>query len=121
MTEIVKRSVSILGTVYTIDIKHEKDDDGLKNRSAYVYYAAKRIVLRNLIEEWHKDPAKFTILKMRESLRHEIIHAFLYESGLHDSSNRIAGDGWATNEEMVYWFAIQSPKIYKAMKEAKCL
>ena len=49
-------------------------------------------------------------------LRHEIIHAFLNESGLSDSSNQYAG-AWAKNEEMVDWFAIQSPKIFKVYLE----
>lgn len=121
MTEICKDHVIVLGTRYSIDIKSKDQDDELTNKFAYIYYSAKQIVLQNLVEAWPKDPVKFSALKMRESLRHEIIHAFLYESGLHDSTIRVAGDGWATNEEMVDWLAIQSPKIFKAMKEAKCL
>jgi hypothetical protein len=53
---------------------------------------------------------------MRRVVRHEIVHAFLMESGLDESSN--PADAWATNEEMVDWFARQGPKIYKAWKEA---
>jgi hypothetical protein len=120
MTEICKDHVMVLGQKYTIDIKSEKDDPELKSRYGYIFYSARQIVIQNLIEAWTKDPIKYSIAKMREACRHEIIHAFLYESGLHDSSARIS-DGWATNEEMVDWFAIQSPKIYQAMKEAKCL
>lgn len=41
---------------------------------------------------------------------------FLNESGLSDSSNQYAG-AWAKNEEMVDWFAIQSPKIFKVYLE----
>lgn len=44
-------------------------------------------------------------------LRHEILHAFLFESGL-DASSIATYGAWATNEEMVDWFAIQSPKIF---------
>lgn len=44
-------------------------------------------------------------------LRHEIMHAFLNESGLSESSNQHDG-AWAKNEEMVDWYAIQSPKIF---------
>lgn len=120
MTTIVQDSVNILGTKYTIDIRTEAVDPELKNRYGYIFYSAKQIVIKNLIELWPKDPVKCSISQMRQSLRHEIVHAFLYESGLHDSSIKI-GEGWAGNEEMVDWFAIQSPKIYKAMKEAKCL
>lgn len=118
---IVSDSVNVLGTTYTIEIKSINEDLDLKNKYAYIFYAAKKIVLRNLIEEWKGDPVKATIAKMRECLRHEIIHAFLQESGLAESSLVFDSEGWSKNEEMIDWFAIQSPKIYKAFKEAKCL
>ena len=47
--------------------------------------------------------------------RHEIIHAFLFESGLAENSY------WAQNEEMVDFFAIQAPKLFKAFKAADAL
>ena len=50
------------------------------------------------------------------ALRHEILHAFLFESGLDASSISTYGP-WANNEEMVDWFAIQSPKIFKVYSE----
>ena len=52
-------------------------------------------------------------------LRHEIIHAFLYESGL-DTCTSCTGN-WALNEEMVDWLAIQTPKIFKVFKELNIL
>lgn len=52
----------------------------------------------------------------KKNLRHEIVHAFLFESGL--SSNTYGHMGaWAEHEEMVDWFAIQSPKILKVFIE----
>ena len=48
-------------------------------------------------------------------VRHEIIHAYLYESGLGSDSN--TSEPWATNEEMVDWLAIQSPKIFKTFEK----
>ena len=51
----------------------------------------------------------------KRTIRHEMIHAFLYESGLNANSS------WARNEEMIDFFAIQLPKIVKAMKEVGCL
>lgn len=47
---------------------------------------------------------------IKNVMRHEILHAFLFESGL--SENAGFSGCWATNEEMVDWFAIQSPKIF---------
>ena len=42
-------------------------------------------------------------------LVHELVHAFLYESGL--SINSLSPSGWASNEEMTDWMAIQGPKL----------
>ena len=53
-------------------------------------------------------------------LRHELIHAFLSESGLSYSSLNYSS-GWAKNEEMVDFFAIQFPKIAKVFKELKII
>jgi len=48
-------------------------------------------------------------------IRHELIHAFLFKSGLDACAE------WARNEEMVDWLAIQFPKLMKAFQEADCL
>ena len=56
---------------------------------------------------------------MNRVLRHEIIHAYLEESGLSASSNMISA--WAQNEEMVDWLAIQSSKIFATFQEVGCL
>ena len=57
---------------------------------------------------------------MKETLRHEIIHAFLNESGLRYDAKESFGP-WTQNEEMIDWFAIQSPKIFKVYEELKLL
>ena len=53
---------------------------------------------------------------MKQTLRHEIIHAFLHESGLSDSTMQ-SPRGWAKNEEMIDWIAFQGPKIYEVWEE----
>lgn len=52
----------------------------------------------------------------KKTIPHEVIHAFLYESGLGYDSCQTNG-GWAVNEEMVDWFAYQSKKINKVYKK----
>jgi hypothetical protein len=47
-------------------------------------------------------------------LCHEIVHAFLYESGLQESVD------W-DEELLVDWIACQGEKIFDAWKEACCL
>ena len=51
----------------------------------------------------------------KQVLRHEIVHAFLFESGLDINSNK--SEEWARNEEMIDWLAIQFHKIEKVFKE----
>jgi hypothetical protein len=61
---------------------------------------------------WENEPQLKIKEREKRILRHEITHAFLFESGLNWDSS-VLQDGWATNEEMVDWFAIQGEKIYK--------
>lgn len=55
----------------------------------------------------------------KKVLRHEIIHAFLYESGIWGNSKR--DEAWGVNEEMTDWMAIQFPKILEVFKDVGCL
>lgn len=69
---------------------------------------------------WETEPKLKKAERERRILRHEITHAFLFESGLNWDSS-VLQDGWATNEEMVDWFAIQGEKIYKCWQNAEGL
>lgn len=111
----IARKVSVLGTDYTIRFVEHGQDEYMEKMSfgGYCDSGAKEIVILNLktCPEWEKDPDVVIETKESETVRHELIHAFLNESGLQWNSNSV--DAWAKNEEMVDWFAIQSPKIYK--------
>jgi hypothetical protein len=54
---------------------------------------------------------------VKQVLRHEIVHAFLTESGL-AANSEVFFSAWATNEEMVDWIAWNGEKLHKAWKEA---
>lgn len=114
------REINILGTEYQIETHKVSEDSYLEDNklSGYCGEEEKLIVVADMSEEKY-----FPNMNEREQetyrkrvLRHEIMHAFLNESGLSDSSNRFDG-AWAKNEEMVDWFAIQSPKIFKVYSE----
>lgn len=47
-------------------------------------------------------------------IRHELVHAFLFESGLSVNS-------WADNEEIVDWIAIQFPKLQAGFNAVNAL
>lgn len=114
------RKVNILGTEYAIETHKVSEDEYLKkNRLAgYCGEDSKLIVIADMSEEKYfsdmNDKEKESYRK--RTLRHEIMHAFLNESELSDNSNRF-DSAWAKNEEMVDWFAIQSPKIFKVFVE----
>lgn len=108
LEELSELSVNILGTEYTVKFMSEKEDYRLEEMDGYTDFYSKLIVVENSrtgtihnINEYH-----------RKVLRHEIVHAFLYESGLATSSH---GNGsFADDEEIVDWIAIQGRKIHKA-------
>ena len=117
-------SVSILGTAYKVVLKKYDEEEAFKKRSicGYCDGYAKEIVICDLstCEGWEEEPKENVTAAQNDTLRHEIVHAFLNESGLQDSSCTIQ-EAWARNEEMIDWFALQGPKIYKAWKETGCL
>lgn len=110
----LKGAVRVLGTLYKINLVDEVAID--KGMDGYTDFSTKDIYLMNLKQE----PMSMADLKgyQKQVLRHEIIHAFLYESGLNGSSHSTGA--FALDEELVDWLAIQSPKIWKAFEEAGC-
>jgi hypothetical protein len=80
-----------------------------------------RIVVADLntIDGWANESDEVKRKQIKATLRHEIIHAFLHESGLSGSS--VTDVPWAVNEEMVDWFAIQFPKMIKVFEQLDCI
>ncbi len=113
--------INILGTEYKIEFRNPDKDDKLEEMEGYTDLFEKLIVIANIEKrEGYKNESAEKINKVKSKvLRHEILHAFLNESGLDCNSNRAYS--WAENEEMIDWFAIQSPKIYKVYKELNIL
>ncbi len=118
------KTVTILGTEYTITVKKYDEEEAFSRRSidGYCDSWTKKIVVCDMstYKGWEHEPPESIEVAQKEVLRHEIVHAFFSESGLEDSSNSV-DCAWAKNEEMVDWIAIQGPKIYKAWEEAGCL
>ena len=116
--------IDILGTEYRIETHKVSEDSFMEEKglAGYCEEENKLIVVADMSEEkyfgYMDEKAQETYRK--KTLRHEIIHAFLNESGLSDSSNQFDG-AWAKNEEMVDWFAIQAPKIFSAFKKMNIL
>lgn len=109
------RTVDVLGTTIRIQFREEKQDKALEECDGY-FDASESLIVVKIPNE---DGMSLGNLEnyQKKVLRHEIVHAFLYESGMAHCSSY--ADNWATNEEMVDWFAIQSPKIFKIFREQK--
>lgn len=101
--------VRVLGVGYLITVSDSRDNDS----GAEIDLYKKQIKVYSWKnEEISSDKQKI----IKHCLRHEVIHAFLFESGLSDNCFNRA-ESWADNEEMVDWFAIQYSKIRAVFKE----
>lgn len=108
--------VNILGTRYTIRALEEDDYRYNDESDGWCDFSTKEIVVFNHTQK--TTSVDDLVAYQKKVLRHEIVHAFLYESGLWYNSCK--SKCWAKNEEMVDWIAIQEPKLHKAFKEAGC-
>lgn len=108
--------VHILGTEYKILIIDERDYRYCREADGWCDTQAKEILLFNYTQSI--ESIKDLVAYQNKVLRHEIVHAFLYESGVWQNS--LGCDSWANNEEMVDWISIQEPKLHKAFEEAGC-
>lgn len=114
------KKVNILGVEYKILYKTKLQDKKLEKVDGYCDYSTKTIVCVKRLEE-EKDIMDLGDLRFidKRILRHELLHAFMYESGLW--CNSFGVNVWAENEEMTDWFAIQSPKIFKVYSKLNLL
>lgn len=112
----MRESVNILGTQYAIKFGNESEYPNLADNDGYIDTSVKEIIIDDMTASENDIARKKNIEAYKKQvLRHEIIHAFLAESGL-DGNGSFSGH-WECNEEMVDWFAIQSPKIFKVFIE----
>lgn len=116
--------LSILGTEYSVAMWAYEEKPEFKKRSidGYCDSINKEIAVCDMktFPGYEEETVAYCNQVEKQILRHEIIHAFFNESGLQDSCLQYSG-GWAKNEEMVDWIALQAPKLMKAFEEAGCL
>ncbi|WP_035181536.1 hypothetical protein [Lentilactobacillus farraginis] len=101
-----KRSINILGIQYVLHTEvKESEQPILSEYDGFTDTSTKDIYISQFI------PDKRTLGNLQaytsKIIRHELIHAFLFESGLDCNTD------WARNEEIVDWIAIQFPKLKK--------
>lgn len=114
MTELMK--INILGAEYSVIECDPEEDPKLNNSDGYADTSVRKLVVDSMNAHRNDPESKCDLDQYkRQVLRHEIVHAFLYESGLD------AGCGWALNETIIDWIAIQIPKMAQLMKEGGLL
>lgn len=117
-------SVNILGTIYSVEISDEHfDNEDCSDYVGFIELSTKSIYLRGVKSLNEKLNLNFSNDKsaeiyIKETLKHEIVHAFFYESGVADCAGNV--NSWANNEPVVEWFAKQGEKIIKAWIEIGC-
>ncbi len=103
--------VNILGETYTIKKSNAKKDSNLVKADGYMDATTKTIVLADLESETNEYNSLDNIQKYADKVfRHELIHAFLFESGLACYGN---------DEKIVDWIAVQYPKIKEVFERLK--
>ena len=114
--EVRGGKVHILGETWTIIPKSKDHDEYLKECDGYADKTTRTIVIPdgppqdNELGDW-----KIYLKKIK---RHEILHAFLFESGLHENFTH---PQFGHDETYLDWFAAQFPKILAAYEEADAL
>lgn len=121
---VIYLKINILGAEYTVTFSNYNEQSIFEKRGLCGYHdgVTKNIVIGNIktFPGYEDETEEYCKLEEKNIMRHEITHAFLHESGLADSSLQYQS-GWAKNEEMVDWIALQSPKLFKAFRDADCL
>ncbi len=105
--------IDVLGTKYQIHEKTPEQDAELLNCDGYCDKTTKTIVIT---KEGNDCSLGDFAWYRRKILRHEIIHAFLFESGLHENFMHQIGH----DETYVDWIAVQYPKLKAAFIQAGC-
>lgn len=104
------QKVNILGTEYTIKMDVPQEDMPLDSDGC-IDPSIKTIMIVDFGEP-DKNSIKDLESYKKETLRHEIVHAFLYESGLWSNSGNVKA--WGQSEEITDWIALQFPKMLQA-------
>lgn len=111
---------NILGSEWTVKFGTVEEYPNLEDMDGYTDSSTREIIVDDMKSQQDMPGSKKNMEEYKKQVvRHEIIHAFLCESGL-DTNSGACGN-WAINEEMVDWFAIQSPKIFKAFNELELM
>ena len=105
--------VNVLGEKYNIIESNAAEDITLASDSdGYCDHTTKQIVI-DTFKPSDNSLGDLGAYK-KQVIRHELVHAFLFESGL-------GANSWGNNEEIVDWIARMFPKMLDTFQEADAL
>ncbi|MBQ6479569.1 MAG: hypothetical protein IJI45_00495 [Anaerolineaceae bacterium] len=118
MDELKKEYVlNILGAKWSMKLLTAEEYPQLKRADGLTDRSSKTMYVRS-DQENEEFPLDQHENYIKEVKRHEIVHAFLYESGL---GNDFKHPDYGHDETQVDWIALQFPKMIKAFEAADAL
>lgn len=107
---IWKRTINVLGQNYKIYFQNYGKSFDEMGCSGWTCWDTKKIKVCNTNCPMYD----------KKVIRHEILHAFLFESGLQNQMT-VKPSEMIHDEQMIDWWAIQFPRIYEVYKELDVL
>lgn len=115
-----QKEVIILGQTYKVHELAPEDENAMEDGvQGYTDWTTHEIAVRGSLRNPHPNGLADREALFKKVLRHEIIHAFLFESGM------TGFDEWsgcyATNEVLVDWIAVNCPKMLRVFEDVGAL
>lgn len=109
---------NVLGTDWTLRFEDESCSPRYQEHNGWCDSSTKQchVCYRTQNKMTLENPYDF----YNSIARHEVIHAFLYESGI-VSAAIIRTNKWCKDEMMIDWMATQMPKIYEVFKHLEIM
>lgn len=110
---VLNTTVEILGAMWTVKTATEEEEPRLRDTDGFTDWTTRLICVSDVPDNCDcnlDDPLEY----VKKVIRHEIVHAFMFESGLAESWEH---QELGQEEMTVDWIAIQLPKISRAVKK----
>ena len=107
---LLNTAVDILGTHYHVRSVSETEDKRIRNKNGFTDWTSKEICIEKI---WDGDLSVMDNL-VKKVIRHELIHAFMFESGFGDCFEH--GE-YGQEETVIDWFSFQFEKIANAIEK----
>lgn len=108
----MKFTINVLGREWKVLVIKPEEDERLSDCDGFTDWTALQIVIGDRREE---STLEYPLGYLFKVLRHEIVHAFMFESGLGENWEHSSGQ----DEMIVDWIAMQIHKIENVCNDAE--